>query len=449
MSEAIDNAAKRAAGFLRLLDAMTLGGDVEAVQAAKPLIDDARPEDLVMVVDAAVARCDDFAVLKPAVSRLVNLLASSLKRHRDGKAGGSPSAGTEPDERFFASLKAENEGLARVLKRGKTLSKAINAQPGGDAVSPKSLRDAMTAMRALVDELGAIELHYRKKENVLFPWFEARYPEYRCVRLMWEIQDDARSGLKEVGRMLDEALASDLKSFDPARLNQAVGRLYFDLNANIFREEYALFPVMTALVGAADGEKLFMQAREYGFAFLDAETAAGFENRSPAGGGGQGALDGAALAGASATASAGAMSPTAGLYTAAGFAGKTGSLPNEVLAAMFSVLPVDMTWVDADDKVRWFSDSPHRIFPRSPAIVGRDVRNCHPGASVGRVVSIIESFKSGSKDREAFWITMGGRFIHIEYFALRSPEGAYLGVLEASQDTTGLRALSGEKRLAD
>ena len=279
-------------------------------------------------------------------------------------------------------------------------------------------------------ELGAIETHYRKKENVLFPWFEARYPEYRCVRLMWEIQDDARSGLKEVGRMLDEALASDLKSFDPARLNQAVGRLYFDLNANIFREEYALFPVMSALVGAADGERLFMQAREYGYAFLDAETAAGLENRSPAGGGGHGARDGAAGAGASATTAAGALPPTGALSptaevaaASAGFAGKTGSLPNEVMAAMFSALPVDMTWVDADDKVRWFSDSPHRIFPRSPAIVGRDVRNCHPGASVGRVVSIIESFKSGSKDREAFWITMGGRFIHIEYFALRSPEG--------------------------
>jgi len=88
---------------------------------------------------------------------------------------------------------------------------------------------------------------------------------------------------------------------------------------------------------------------------------------------------------------------------------------------MFAALPVDMTYVDADDKVRWFSDSPHRIFPRSPAIVGRDVRNCHPGASVGRVVAIIEAFRRGEKDREAFWISMQGRFIHIEYFALRRP----------------------------
>ncbi len=447
MSESINNATGRAAGFLKLLDAMALGGDVEAVRAAKTLIDDARPEDLVMVVDAAVARGDDFAVLKPAVSRLVNLLASSLKRRHDEKADRSHKSGTLAGERFFASLTAENEGLSQVLKRGKTLSKAINPQPGGVFASLETLREALLAMKALVDELGAVEIHYRKKENVLFPWFEEHYPEYRCVRLMWEIQDDARRGLKDVARLLDAALAGDQKAFDPARLNQAIGRLYFDLNANMFREEYALFPVMSALVEAAEGERLFEQAREYGYAFLDAETAAVFEKRALASGA---PTKTGALSPSIAGVGAGQGAAADGFHAvAAGFSGTTGSLPNSVLTAMFSSLPVDMTWVDADDKVRWFSDSPHRIFPRSPAIVGRDVRNCHPGASVGRVISIIESFRSGGKNREAFWITMGSRFIHIEYFALRSPEGAYLGVLEASQDVTGLQALTGEKRLAD
>jgi len=440
MSEAIDNAARRAAGFLRLLDAMALGGDAEAVEAAKSLIDDARPEDLVMVVDAAVARGDDFAVLKPAVSRLVNLLASSLKRRREEKTSGLPPGSPFPGglvsgERFFASLEAENEGLVRVLTRGKALAKAINIQPGENEAGAKSRRGALIAMRALMEELSAVEIHYRKKENVLFPWFEAQYPQYRCVRLMWEIQDDARLGLKDVDRMLDQALEGDPEALDPAKLNKAVGRLYFDLNANILREEYALFPVMSALMGAADSDRLFGQAREFGYAFIDAEAIAGFENRAPL---------------STARQNTGRDNAASGFQTpVAGFAGNTGSLPNEVMAALFSTLPVDMTWVDADDKVRWFSDSPHRIFPRSPAIVGRDVRNCHPGASVGRVVSIIESFRSGSKNREAFWIQMGERFIHIEYFALRSPDGTYLGVLEASQDITGLRELSGEKRLAD
>lgn len=424
MQKVIHDSKDRAAGFLALLDAMEVGGGTtalaDAVCAAKVIIEDARPEDLVSAVDAAVARGDDFAVLKPAVSRLVNLLATPLGRHRVAPPRG---------ERLFSSMMAENAGLVAVLDRGKPLAKAVNDR----RLSAAELGDSLAALKALVAELGAVEIHYRKKENVVFPWFEARYPEYRCVRLMWEIQDDARRGLKEVSRLLDGARAG----FDPRPLNQALGRLYFDLHANIFREECALFPVMLPLFGAADSGRLFSEFQDYGFAFMDRSTMDRFEA----------ALESPAATPAASGHTGAPVAPEAGLPE--GFSGRTGAIPNGVLAAMFSVLSVDMTWVDAEDKVRWFSDSPHRIFPRSPAIIGRDVRNCHPGASVGRVVAIIEAFRRGDRDNEAFWITMGGKFIYIEYFALRSPDGTYLGVLEASQDLTEKRALSGEKRLAD
>ncbi|OHD26249.1 MAG: hypothetical protein A2Y38_23600 [Spirochaetes bacterium GWB1_59_5] len=430
MSEPIQNAAGRAAGFSKLLGAMLAGGSAEAVKGAQPLIDDARPEDLVAAVDEAVARGVDSTLLKPAVSKLVNLLATPLKKHRC-----APQAG----ERLFSSLMAENAGLLAVLERGKTLAKALN-----DASEdfPK-LRDTLVALKCLIVELGAVEIHYRKKENVLFPWFEARYPEYRCVRLMWEIQDDVRRGLKDIAGLLDEALAS-ASTFDPKPLNQAIGRLYFDLNANVFREECALFPVMLDLIGAVDREGLFAEAREFGWAFMDRSTIGRFEEARHSAAAANAARSQPEAPGASHDSLSDGLASVTG-----GFSGRTGAIPNQALVSMFAALPVDMTYVDADDKVRWFSDSPHRIFPRSPAIIGRDVRNCHPGASVGRVVAIVESFKRGEKDREAFWITMNGRFIHIEYFALRSPEGSYLGVLEASQDLTEKRALTGQKRLAD
>ncbi len=420
MSEAISNAAARAAAFSDLLNALILGGNNEAVAQAMPLVEDARPEDLVNAVDTAVAAGVDFALLKPAISRLVNLLSSSLRRHRCAPGRG---------ERLFSSLMAENAGLLRVLDEGKALAREIN----GARSSEREARAALSGLRSLLGRLGAVEAHYRKKENVLFPWFESRYPEYRCVRIMWEIQDDARRGLEVATRLVDAGLAlldnpRSQVSFDPAPLNQALGRLYFDLNANVFREDCALFPVMLNLMPEETDELLFVEAADYGYAFLDDATIQSF-GRHPA----QPARIDHAAAG----------------DPAGGFLGRTGSIPNQVLAAMFASLPVDMTYVDADDKVRWFSDSPHRIFPRSPAIVGRDVRNCHPGASVGRVVAIIEAFRRGERDSEAFWISMGGRFIHIEYFALRSADGQYLGVLEASQDLTGKRALSGEKRLAD
>lgn len=447
MAETIQNAASRAARFSGLLEVMLEGGDSKAVAAAKDLISDARPEDLLGAVDAAVASDVGFAALKPAVSRLVNLLSASLKRH-----GYRPL----PGERLFASLLAENAGLAALLERGKPLARALN-DTYTDA-SPEKPDPARLAVRGFIEELKAVEAHYRKKENVIFPWFEARYPQYRCVRLMWEIQDDARAGLKDMARLLDAGAST-------AQLNQALGRLYFDLNANIFREEYALFPVMARLVSAADSERLFAECLDYGWSFLDASAIESFtspkaEQKAAAyvagasAGEDTGASDtlpanaarapawGAALAASGAAASA----PPA---PASGFTCRTGALSGTVLDAMFRVLPVDMTFVDAEDKVRWFSDSPHRIFPRSPAILGRDVRNCHPGASVDRVMAIVEAFRRGEKDSEAFWIQMGGRFIHIEYYALRAPDGRYLGVLEASQDLSQKRVLSGQKRIAD
>jgi len=405
--------------------------------------------DLVAVVDAAVADGVDFSLLKPAVSKLVNLLSTALAAMRHVP---------EPGERLFASLMAENAGLLAVLERGKALARSLN-----DATTARVKEGTLAAaagLKALVTELGAIDIHYIKKENVLFPFFEARWPRYRCVRLMWEIQDDARRGLRELAALLEPSSWTATGSFAPgpdiAAVNKALGRLYFDLNANVTREECALFPVMAPLIGKADGERLFMEMAEFGYCFLDPAAIGRFsvpptgteQGLSDPGGSAMGSEHGGETGlGTEHGAVGSAMGTEHGGGT--GFTGRTGSLPPEVLAALFGTIPLDMTWVDADDKVRWFSDSPHRIFARSPAIIGRDVRNCHPGASVGRVVAIIDAFRAGTRDREAFWLTMGGKFIHIEYFALRAPDGRYLGTLECSQDLTGRRALSGEKRLAD
>jgi len=117
------------------------------------------------------------------------------------------------------------------------------------------------------------------------------------------------------------------------------------------------------------------------------------------------------------------------------------------LEAIFSVLPVDISFIGSDDRVKYYSDPPHRIFPRSPAIIGRLVQNCHPPKSVATVEKILESFKSGDEDTAEFWLTVKERFIHIRYYAVRGESGEYLGTLEVSQDVTGIRALEGEKRL--
>jgi hypothetical protein len=125
----------------------------------------------------------------------------------------------------------------------------------------------------------------------------------------------------------------------------------------------------------------------------------------------------------------------------------TGSFSVQDLEAILNTLPVDITFVGSDDKVKYFSRSSDRIFQRNRAILNRDVRHCHPPASVHIVDKILEDFRSGRQSRAPFWINMHGRMIHIEYFALRNDQGEYLGTLEVSQDLTGYRALEGEQRI--
>jgi DUF438 domain-containing protein len=119
----------------------------------------------------------------------------------------------------------------------------------------------------------------------------------------------------------------------------------------------------------------------------------------------------------------------------------------EELTAMLNTLPLDITFVDKNDVVKYFSQGQERIFPRTKAIIGRKVSNCHPPASVHVVEKIVQDFKDGKKENEDFWIKMEDKFIYIRYFAVRNEEGEYLGVLEMTQDIKGIQEITGEKRL--
>ena len=125
-----------------------------------------------------------------------------------------------------------------------------------------------------------------------------------------------------------------------------------------------------------------------------------------------------------------------------------GSLTIEQLTLMLAVLPLDFSFVDEHDTVRFYSEG-ERIFPRSPGVIGRRVQNCHPPASVHKVQQIIDAFRAGDQDAAGFWITIDDRFLHIRYFACRDESGAYRGVVETVQDVTAIRALQGQRRLLD
>jgi PAS domain S-box-containing protein len=128
---------------------------------------------------------------------------------------------------------------------------------------------------------------------------------------------------------------------------------------------------------------------------------------------------------------------------------ETGSFTKEQLEALLNALPVDITFVDADDTVQFFNKPEKRFFVRTKAVIGRKVANCHPQKSLSIVSRIVESFKSGKKNVAEFWITMNGRFLLIRFFAVRDSSGKYLGAMEVVQDLTDLKKLEGERRLLD
>jgi len=121
----------------------------------------------------------------------------------------------------------------------------------------------------------------------------------------------------------------------------------------------------------------------------------------------------------------------------------------ETLEAIFDALPVEVSFVDETDTVRYYSKGDKRIFRRTPAVIGRKVQACHPPKSLGKVEQVISDLKSGKRDVSEFWIDLNGRKIYIRYFAVRSKAGKYLGVLEVTQDITDIQKITSQKTLAD
>ena len=121
----------------------------------------------------------------------------------------------------------------------------------------------------------------------------------------------------------------------------------------------------------------------------------------------------------------------------------------KMIEDVFDTLPVDITFVDDTDTVRYYSRGDERIFKRSPSVIGKKVQNCHPKQSLDKVKQVVSDLKTGRRDMAEFWIELKGRKIYIRYFPVKDKDGKYLGILEVSQDITDLQKIEGEKRLLD
>ena len=267
-------------------------------------------------------------------------------------------------------------------------------------------------LAGFLEALSAINLHYLRKENQLFPILEA-HGISGPSKVMWALHDDIRQMLKEVTSRVREGVST------PKEL-QALIQMMNDM---IYKEEHILFPMALETLGDSDWAKVRDGEEEIGYAWV--QPAEGWK---PSGETYQENIPQEKV---------GSLTLDTGLLTA------------EQINLLLTHLPVDISFVDENDKVAYYSQTEDRIFPRSPGIIGRSVQNCHPSKSLHVVDKILQEFKSGNRDSAEFWIQMKGRFINIRYFAVRDHKGKYRGTLEVSQDVTSIRGLEGDKRLLD
>jgi DUF438 domain-containing protein len=265
---------------------------------------------------------------------------------------------------------------------------------------------------AILDRLAEIDRHFVRKENQLFPVLETKSITGPS-KVMWALHDDIRGLIKDVRKRVADGKMEKVAL-------EALAKMVRDM---IYKEEHILFPMALETLSEEAWLKVAAGEQEAGYAWVRPEAV-----WKPA----AEAVQQAALAGA-----AGSLNLDTGRLTA------------EQVNLLLTHLPVDISFVNENDEVAYYSASPERIFPRSPGVIGRKVQNCHPPKSVDMVEKILAAFKDGSKSTAEFWIQMRGRMLHIRYFAVRDAGGAYRGCLEVSQDITHIQKLTGNKRLLD
>jgi DUF438 domain-containing protein len=311
------------------------------------------------------------------------------------------------------TFQKENRELEGVMKKLNELF-----EKSGELVSSIGEEAYRNNLKSLFNSLMDVDKHYRRKENLLFPFLE-KYGITGPPTVMWGKHNETRELLKSAMESLLAPGSGNpelLKNTIEMQLKPAV-KAVADM---IMKEEEILFPMTMDKLTDENWYNIYRQTNEIGYCLYDPkvewkpEGILLAENRS-------------------------ADDNTIHL--------PSGKLSVEELMSILNTLPFDLTFVDKEDKVKYFTQGKERVFDRNRAILGRDVRMCHPPSSVHVVEQILRDFKSGKADSAPFWIQMQGRFIHIEYFALRNDAGEYLGTLEVSADLTEKRALGGEQRI--
>lgn len=395
MSEFTNNAEQRAEELANYMMGLLQGEnglqliEKHALKTSKFI-----PHDIVGAFDILMDKQVSIEDLKFVSNKLFNILYQTILEY----------PALTPAQGSILDIYTQDNAVALAnLKDMREHIKAINKQV--EAVH----------IRALSEKLIAFEkffLHYTVIENVVFPVLEAKWKHHQCVKLMWSFHDNIKRNVKRLVELLS-AVEIDLKEF-----NSVCGLVFFNVNTIILREEKIIFPMLLETLSNEEFADMLEQTIGIGLPYAELKQAE-LNNKEHI------------------------FSTEDKIHL------PTGVLTAEQFNLIFNHLPVDITYVDENDTVRFYSNPPHRIFPRTPAIIGRKVQFCHPPESVHVVERIVESFRTGEKDVASFWFHMGPKFILINYYAVRNANKEYKGTLEVSQEISDIQSITGDRKLLD
>jgi len=312
------------------------------------------------------------------------------------------------------TFKLENKELLKVVS---TLNKFYEKVKNPEELE---IDTYLIQLKAFFNNLSDVDKHYLRKENLLFPYLE-KYNITGPPKVMWGKHDETRELLKVAheGLLIKEKVSPEEIS---ALIDLVLKPASTAVSDMVMKEEEILLPMCMDKLTDEEWYNISRQSNEIGFCLYDPQV-----DWKPEG--------------VEAIPSSGASEGMIQL--------PSGRVSVQELISIFNTLPVELTFVDSQDKVKFFSHGMKPIFKRNRAVIGRDVRLCHPPKSVNLVEQILSDFKSGKQEKATFWLEMKGIFVYIEYYALRDEHKKYLGTLEVVQDITDLRKVKGEQRLLD
>ncbi len=305
------------------------------------------------------------------------------------------------------------------------IEKLINEKINKDLENFKEEDSQDNTHKLLEDIRSLLEInnHYSRKENLIFPFME-KYGIVTPPKVMWGVDDEIRAGIKDVKNRLsnhDNHQNNQKREAFAKQIEDMISRI----KEMIYKEENILMPMVIDTLSEDEWKIIDKDSDEIGYCLMKPEGKWQVDKKE---------IDKTSLSNKKIL-----ENDTIPL--------DVGSLKICELNAMLNTLPIDITFVNKEGLVSYFSQSKERIFARTRSVIGRAVTNCHPPASIHIVEQIVKDLTSGKKDHEDFWIKMGDKFAYIRYFAVRDQQGEFLGIVEVTQDIKEIKALEGEKRL--